>query len=112
MGTEPTLFDRPSARRKARDRETIDERFWAFHEANPDVFAHLCTFAQGAVEAGFERYSIKALVERVRYHVEVEVRSTDGFRINNDFSSRYARLLMDEGVVPAGFFETRTLRTD
>lgn len=108
---QPTLFDRP-ARRRVATRDTIEERFWAYHQANPAVWTYLCQFAEGALEAGFARYSIKALIERVRYHVEVEVRSSDGFKINNDFSSRYARLLMEEGVVPAAFFELRSLRTD
>lgn len=112
MEAQPTLFDRPPApARGAAADATIEERFWAYHRANPAVYGYLCQFAQGAAEAGFPRYSIKALIERVRYHVEVEVRSTDGFKINNDFSSRYARLLMDEGVVPNGFFATRTLRS-
>ena len=113
MSDQPTLFDRPPACPLVTpDRErSIEDRFWDFHEANPDVWAHLCRFAQGVVEAGLPRYSIKALVERVRYHVEVEVQTTDGFKINNNYTAYYARLLMEQGVVPPDFFATRDLRS-
>lgn len=113
MSAQPTLFDCPPTRplvREAQER-TIEERFWDFHHANPDVWAHLCRFAQGVVEAGFARYSIKALVERVRYHVEVETRVSDGFKINNNYTCYYARLLMEQRVVPPDFFATRETRS-
>jgi len=48
-------------------------------------------------------------MQRVRWHMEIETRSDDGFKINNDFSSRYARRIMEQEPDLKGFFVTRRL---
>lgn len=111
--SQPTLFD-PPAREVSPEREaTLEARFRAFHAANPAVYDELAALARRAKSKGYARYSIKALVELVRWHRSVETTTTDGepFRINNSHSSRYARLLMQQEADLAGFFETREIHT-
>ena len=102
---EPTLFDTPAGPR------TIDERFWDFHEENPEVFAELCKLALRAKRRGLPHYSMKGLFELVRWHVAMRTRGQEPFKLNNDFTSRYARLLMDAEPELKGFFETRRIRS-
>ena len=89
---------------------TIAERFEAFHAANPHVAALLAEMALTLRRAGRSRYGIKALVEALRFQYAVQTRADDGFKINNDFTAHYARLLMREHPALEGFFETREIR--
>ena len=89
----------------------IDEDFWAFHDAHPEVYSELVRRAVIAKSNGFKRYSAKVLIEVVRWYFEFERPDKGPFKINNNFTSRYARLIMECEVDLAGFFETRELRT-
>ena len=106
----PTLFDQPAPEALPPD-ATIDERFAAFHAANPAVFGLFVRFALEAQAAGLASYSAKAVFERVRWQTAIETRSGDPFKVNNDFTARYARLAMDTVPALADFFHTRGLRT-
>lgn len=86
-------------------------RFWAFHEANPRVYADLRRFALEARAKGQRRLSIKLLCERVRWFVEIETQG-EPFKVNNTFTAWYARLLMKNERALAGMFETRRSGAD
>lgn len=88
---------------------TIVERFAVFHEANPHVAALLAEMALALKAQGRTRYGIKALIEALRFQYNVQT-TGDDFKINNDFTAHYARLLMREYPALAGFFETREIR--
>lgn len=96
------------------DDPTIDERFAAFDAAAPEVYRLFVFFARQLREAGHTRYSSDALLHRVRWHFAVKgPRAGEAYKINNNFSSRYARKLMEEYPDEfAGFFECRKLRAD
>ncbi|MEM8558796.1 MAG: hypothetical protein AAGG50_13335 [Bacteroidota bacterium] len=123
---QPTLCQQPraSAPRPAPDaypppgRQTkLDRAFWAFHEANPQVYDLLASFARRAQRAGHERYSIKGLFELVRWHTSVE--TADGqpvpgvgrVKLNNNATAHYARLLMHREPDLRGFFSTRVQKS-
>lgn len=93
---------------------TIEERFDAFHRTNPDVYELMVRFAVEAARAGWTRYGVKSLYERVRWHQRVDCKDSRDFKLNNDFTSRYARLLNSDPriqeVCGADFFETRQLK--
>jgi hypothetical protein len=93
-------------------RRTIAERFEDFHRENPDIYYQLTDLALEARAAGHTRYSMKALFEVLRWSRTVTTRSADPFLLNNDFTSRYARMI--EHYVPElrGFFEKRTLHAE
>lgn len=89
---------------------TIEERFELFHAKNPHVYENLKLLAFKAKRAKKGQCSIKLLVEQLRwtYYIRTDHKAEE-YLINNDFTSRYARLLMlNEGAL-AGFFETRKL---
>lgn len=91
---------------------SLDERFDLFVQRNPHVVARLEAMTAEVVARGVRRIGIKTLLEALRWHYLI---STDdpssGFKINNSYGSRFARLLMDRHPCWDGLFETRELRS-
>lgn len=91
------------------DTMTIQQRFEAFHAANPWVLRAYEKLAADWVARGGTRVGVKMLTEIIRWQYG---RQTTGkqFRINNSFTSRYARLMLERNPGWSGLFETRGLR--
>ena len=125
MGNQPGLFgaELPPAQHAAPSApaaspavsgEAVDDRierdFRKFHAENPHVYELLCVKAREAKAAGHARYGIKSIFERVRWHYQIELRHLEEpFKLNNNYTSRYARLIMAQEPDLAGFFEIREL---
>ena len=93
-------------------RPSIQEEFERFHADNPHVYELLVSYAIKARRAGWTSYGVKSLFERVRWHVHVDTQDEAGFKLNNNYTSRYARMLNeDPRLQRAGFFRTRELKT-
>lgn len=90
--------------------ENLDQKFFAYHEKNPHILPLFLKFAKQAKSVGFSHYSIRAIVNRVRWHINIETKDVDGFKMNNNYSSRYARLLVKENPEFEGFFRNRQLK--
>lgn len=91
------------------DRErSIDEAFAAFHAENPHVYAELKMLALRARRRGASRIGIGMLFEVLRWRRTLRT-DGDDFKLNNNYRSRYARMLNTEPEL-AGCFETRELR--
>ena len=90
--------------------QSLEEKWWAFHVANPHVYATLVMLARQAVAAGQRRLGMKALWERMRWELMITV-STSQPKLNNNWTSRYARLIQEREPDLAGLFETRRLRS-
>ncbi|MEU5093708.1 hypothetical protein [Streptomyces sp. NPDC020996] len=92
------------------DDPTIDERFEDFHAAHPWVLEALEDLTMRWIEAGGGRIGVKALFEQLRWS-RPSISNDRPFRLNNDFTSRYARLLRARHPEWAGVFQLRSLRT-
>lgn len=95
-----------------RPQETaLDIKFKQYHRANPRVFGLFLRFTLKAKSRGYKHYSAKAVMERIRWHMEIDTQDGDGFKINNSYVSRYVRLL--EKLFPEyeGFYFKRGLRS-
>ncbi|MDX2880838.1 hypothetical protein [Streptomyces ipomoeae] len=90
---------------------TIQQRFEAFHALNPWVLRALTRLTVDCVEKGFARIGIGMLFELLRYQYGAATKG-DEFALNNDYRSRYVRLLLDEHPEWTSLFEVRALRTD
>ena len=111
FGPQPdSLFGQVTDDERAKGRATIDERFRAFDRAHPGVFSLFREYAEQIRARGFNRYSADAILHRIRWWHHIE-RGDRDFAINNNFSSRYARLLMEVDPSFVGFFEVRELRS-
>jgi len=104
----PTLFDGPLNR--AAQRRSIDDRFREYHRANPRVYERFREIAHHLRCIGIERTSAKLIVERIRWNHHIRTRG-EIFKINNIFTSRYARMLVKEDPSFEGFFEMRELKS-
>ncbi len=92
------------------DDDTIQARFQVYHDAHPEVYEYLLQLAQDLYSRGFRHYGIGALFEKVRWHFSVE-KGLEDFRLNNNYRSRYARLMMEREPELDGFFELRELKS-
>lgn len=89
--------------------KSIDARFAEFDAAHPEVFELFRKLAHDLVcYKGFKKYSADAICHQIRWHYQVE-RGQHDFKMNNNFTSRFARKLMEEEPVFNGFFELRRL---
>jgi hypothetical protein len=90
--------------------DPIEVQFQAFHHAHPEVYEQLHELALELRNQGHRRCGIGMLFEVLRWTwMRSGIRDEDGFRLNNNYRSRYARLLMANDPRLAGFFETRAL---
>lgn len=88
----------------------LDIEFAEFHRQNPHVYDTLVRLAKEAKAKGHKVVGIKMLWEIVRW--ENFLRTSFGVapvKLNNNLTSRYARLLMAQNPGLNGFFKLRRL---
>lgn len=85
---------------------TIQEHFTRFHQANPHVYELLVSLAWTERNNGAKRLSIAKLWENIRKQIETTGRD---FKLNNNFRSRYVRLIEDNEPGLRGLFRKRGL---
>lgn len=90
---------------------TIDDAFEAFHRDNPQVYVAFKRFVLEARLAGVSRLSADMLLHRVRWDSMIATAGSGGFKINNNFSSRYVRKFCEDFPHLAYLFEVRQLRS-
>ena len=110
LKAEPKTEARQLGFEDARYRTRLDKQFERYHAENPHVFELFRRFAFMAKNSGRTKYSARAIYHRMRWHMDIEVKGDD-YKLNNNYSSRYARLLIQKFPEFEGFFETRTLRS-
>ena len=89
-----------------------ERRFREFHRDNPHVYEELVKLARQAKDAGKKKVGIKMLFEVVRWYAFID--TTDkysDFKLNNNYHSRYARLIMAKEEDLVDIFDTRMLRS-
>lgn len=89
---------------------SIEQRFNLFHSQNPHVYALFIKYARTAKDKGYDKFSAKAIFERLRWYFAFETKSDDEFKLNNDFTALYSRKAMQENDDLKGFFELRERR--
>jgi len=85
----------------------ITEKFNQFHHDNPGVYKRLRELSFELLESGYERYSMKGLFEVLRYKEAIRTRGSL-FKLNNNYTSLYARMLMRNEPRLYDFFSTRS----
>ena len=93
----------------ANDNTPLEERYpsaVAYHQKNPQVYDLIKKYTFEVISAGYTRYSMYTVINRVRWHAMIETIG-DQFKVNNNHSPFYARLFMEEFPEYGRFFETR-----
>lgn len=91
--------------------------FLEFHRSNPQVFRRFLELARERVQlqkalGRRPRLGAKAIWERLRWDMEFAGPSSKPFRLNNNHTALYARLLVETYHEEfSGVFELRELRT-
>ena len=90
--------------------DRIELEFRGFHHEHPEVYRLLVDLARQARAKGKERIGIKTLYEVARWNFDVGGDPESGFKLNNNFTSLYARMIQENEPDLAGMFETRERR--
>lgn len=111
MTTEQLTFDlAPLVAPTYEPEATIQERYEAWRDSNAWVLPYLANLLDEWSEHGGRRVGVKAACEWLRRDYQRLVRDSSGFAVNNSYSSRIARDLIDRYPHLAGVIETRELR--
>lgn len=87
-------------------------KFREFHAANPHVYARLKYMALRLRRRGRKKYSIRTLYHVLRWEHDISTIGSRDFKLNNNYTPFYARLLMRLEPELEGFFETRAAVAD
>lgn len=86
-------------------RDPIREAFEDFHAAHPEVFEYLSNVARSLLRAGRDRISMKQVWEVARYRMDIAGKP---YKLNNNYTSLYARALIAAYPELGDVIETRT----
>lgn len=92
--------------------ETLEAAFLRFHGENPQVYAELVKLCRQARRQGHTKIGMKMLWEVMRWNLWLAVKTDDDFKLNNNHTSRYARLIMRTEPDLASIFDLRVLKRD
>jgi hypothetical protein len=86
--------------------DKLKQEWWEWHKKNPHVWDLFEHYTFQAIKAGHEHYSSMAIIERIRWHSDVET-TGDRFKINNNHKTYYSRYFHYKHPEHDGFFRTR-----
>lgn len=85
----------------------LEAKFNKYHRDNPHVYRLLLRFTLEALRAGKNNWGMKGVYERARWYADIETKG-DSFKLNNNYTAFYSRLLMSENPETlTGFFTIR-----
>ena len=95
------------------NRRSINAQFTRFDRKHPEVYTLFKRYARMLLDAGQRRGSADMILHRLRWETSVGASRRHGarYKLNNIFSSRYARKLAAEDERFARFFTFRRLHS-
>jgi hypothetical protein len=92
------------------DKTEAESAFQKFHEENPTVYKKLVGMTHDLKARGHRKIGMQMLFEVLRWRSMLQTHG-DPYKLNNNYCSRYARLIManEEGL--EDMFELRELRS-
>ena len=91
----------------------IKYKEWRQTPHGKEVYGKCLDISQQMAERGFNHYSIWLVIGVVRHHRHLESGTDDeGFKVCNNYTPYLSRELMATGMLPDGFFTTKTLKHD
>ena len=89
---------------------TIWNRFRKFHAKNPKVYERAVELARQAKRKGRSQFGMKMIWEVIRWETFLAMGDENEiFRLSNDFTSRYARVIMMNESDLVGIFKLRAI---
>ena len=90
--------------------DRLQAAFDIFDAANPRFWMLFEKFTRAVINRGHSRFSVANIFERVRWEVQIETNSDDGFKLNNNHRAYYARKWLKLHPEYPKFFEIRITR--
>lgn|ERR1039457_813202 len=99
---------------------TIQESFLRYNEMNPRVFELLVKQVDKAILKGKKRISVKTILGYIRWEIFLEIKQESLFdkkgdkieyKIPDQFTSRFSRLLVDKYPYMKSYIEQRSIRS-
>jgi len=87
----------------------ITAKFWEFHNANPKVYESLVKMARSLKRRGYEAYGMKGLFEVLRWEEATQSATVEEFKLDNNYTALYSRLIMKNVPELKNFFRTREI---
>lgn len=87
--------------------ETLEERWSRFAAANKHVYELIVAIARELRDNGATRVSMKFVFETIRVRQSVYIKSNEPWRLDNSFTSFYAREVRRREPDLAALFEVR-----
>lgn len=94
--------------------EKLDKRkrkWWEWHKKNPQVWDKFEEYTLEAIHSGRKKYSQWAIINRIRWHNEIETKGGE-FKISNDHIGFYARLFHARHPQHQDFFTIKPLKEE
>ena len=85
-------------------------KFDKVHADNPHVYRKLVQMTRDLKAQGHRKIGMQMLFEVLRWRSMMRTTDTD-YKLNNDYCSRYARLIMEQEEDLFEMFETRGLKS-
>ena len=107
-------FDQTPVSEDTPEDRTLDERFWMWVHAAPEVVEGFMAIALDLHRLGYKHCGAKLIAEQTRWRRMMRSGPTstvDDYKINNSYVSRLARLTMARHPALAGFFQLRELHS-
>jgi hypothetical protein len=95
--------------------EQIFKRFKKFHAGNREVWELFEYYTLQLINRGFEHHSSDAVVQRIRWHVDLETKDEEPYgkiKISDHYRAYYARLFHVAYPEHGGFFNNKKLRSE
>lgn len=89
----------------------LEQQWKKFHEENPQVWELFKKYTFEVVNTGRKHYSVNAIIERIRWHTNIET-TGERFKISNNHRAYYARFFNEQHPELNGFFKTKSLRAE
>lgn len=83
--------------------------FKNYHAQSPDIYREFKKLAFQLINRGYVRLGAKQIFEVIRWHTMVE--GNDHYKVNNSFTSDYARLFESDHPIYDGYFSKRLCKS-
>lgn len=90
--------------------DVLEREFRQFHHAHPEVYDAIVDLARQWRRRGRDHWSMNGIFAVLRFQSRVGDRTGDGFVLNNNHRSFYARLVMANEPDLDGIFRLREQR--
>ena len=91
----------------SRAKGTMETQFEAFHLRNPHVYTSIIAISKDLKKRGFRKGGMKMIFERLRWLYAIQTVGED-YKLNNNYTAFYARLVMATVPELDGFFAVRS----